>query len=56
MICTAENGNIMQGRKFAKTLTVREDAIYQDIKLLIFVQTVTVNFLVRGGAKEAYGI
>lgn len=34
------------GKEFAITLTVREDASYQDIKLLIFVQTVTVNFLV----------
>lgn len=34
------------GKEICITLTVREDASYQDIKLLIFVQTVTVNFLV----------
>lgn len=37
----------MQGRKFATTLTVREDVSYQDVKMLIFVQTVPVNFLSR---------
>lgn len=37
----------MQGRKFATTLTVREDVSYQDVKMLIFVQAVPVNFLSR---------
>lgn len=37
----------MHGRKFATTLTVREDVSYQDVKMLIFVQAVPVNFLSR---------
>lgn len=34
-------------RKFATTLTVQDNASYQNVTMLIFVQTATVNFLSR---------